>query len=143
VRDIGTYGAVYRRQWLGMNDFQGSEFEVSLDVDLVIDIDEYDWPPLPVRKGRYRGVVVNGRDRAGKFIDWKVRLVPAAVMEDGTAITEVWMSARHVGRDLALLANVDFAETVHTILQGGGAWRAEVRRADQAVDSNLSDHYEP
>ncbi len=116
---------------------------VLLGVDLIMDIDEHDWSPSPVGTGRYRGVVIEGRDRAGEFIQWRVQLVPAAVMEDGDVITEVWMSARHVGRDLALLTDADFAETIHTILQGGGAWRAEVWRADQAVDPNLSDPYEP
>lgn len=110
-----------------------SEFDVSIDTDLCINIDLYDWPPLPVRKQGYRGVVLQGRHKAGKFIQWNVRLDPPAVMADGSTVFEVWMSARHTGRDLALLTEPGFLGTIHTILQGGGAWRADVWRADQSA----------
>ena len=120
-----------------------STFRVDIDTQLVIDLDEHDWPPLPVDTGRYLATVIEGRDKDGEFTEWRLALQRPAVMEDGSAINEVWVSARHVGWELALLADDGFGETIFAIVEGGGTWRAELWRADRAVDPILSDPYTP
>lgn len=108
-------------------------FDVPLDVPLIVKIDEYDWPPLPVATDLRMGFVTEGRRTGETIVQWLVELDPPARLESGELVDSVWMSARHFGRDLDLLDDAYFDDDLHVVLQGPAVWRAKVRRADSPM----------
>ena len=105
-------------------------FAIEIDSEILLGVSVNDWGPMPENGTLFQGRVEHGREHLeSQLVEWVVRPFPAPVLASGESITEVSMSARYVGRDLSLLQDPNFSESIHVVLQGwGNAWRATAKR---------------